>query len=87
MNGKDQEFGGVVGMFGVDDPLKVGDVGIEGLEHDQDFGSRLQCVLPPIVGFDAGNEIRAGGLPGPEGGRCQAARGGEVRGRHEDQTG
>lgn len=69
----------IVGVEVEDEFLERGEVASRGLEQDEKLAAAFELSLPPVVRFEAGNNIRAGNEFGREGGFGEGACGFAIR--------
>ena len=65
-------------MFGENELFERAKPPPGGLEEDEDFAVAFEFALPPVVGFEFGNEIGAGNESGAERGAGKGAGGLEI---------
>ncbi len=56
-----------------------------GLEYDKDFASVFELTFPPVMGFDAGDEIGAGDQAGLKGQLSQLSGGFAIGSRNQNE--
>ncbi len=73
-------------MVGKDEFLERGELAPRGLEKDQKLVAAFEFSLPPVMRFEAGNNVCAGDESGGEGGFGEGACGFAVRYRDENES-
>jgi hypothetical protein len=73
LEGKNQELRSVVGMCFEDELFERGEESGGGLEKEENFSTGLELLLPPVMRFEGGDEVDAGGESGVEGGLGEGA--------------
>jgi hypothetical protein len=72
-------------MFCDDEFFQRGQARFRGFHQQQDFRAGFDFSLPPIVGFQFRNQVRAGNQPRAQGRPRQLPRDWQIRRRHEHQ--
>ena len=82
-DGEGDEFGCVVRVIGEDEFFEGREAGRIGFEENENFGTGFELALPPVVGFDFGEEVGAGDQASFESSTGKDARNLQIRGSNE----